>query len=709
MVEKISTVWLLLTLLAPLFGAIVSGGFGTLFGGHLIRRKTSQYVTTICVGFSLLASLIVLNQVSDGITYNETIYTWASLGALQVDIGFMIDGLSALMMCVVTFVSFAVHIYSMRYMENDDNVSRFFCYISLFTFSMLALVMSNNFVGLFFGWEAVGVMSYLLIGFWLDKESAVKAGLKAFVVNRIGDACFIIGVGILFAYSGSLHFQDIFDNSVSLSHFVLPNISFSIVTVACLFLFVGAMAKSAQFPLHVWLPDSMEGPTPISALIHAATMVTAGIFVVARLSPLYELSTVALTVMMIVGAITALFLGILAIVQTDIKRVVAFSTLSQLGYMVVGLGASAYAVSVFHLTTHACFKALLFLAVGSVILGMRHDQDITHMGGLYRYMPITYVMMLIGSLALIGTPFFSGFYSKESLLSVLWLSNQSMALVAYVVLALTIFVTALYTFRLFFYVFHGKERFLRQQLVNLKAQAQEKLPEGEFIGLLPGEKPMESSWLVHLPLALLAIPSIFIGMILLKPFAQSGWLVSSFYVDLIEHPAFDSWAEQLSNVWAMTLHGMISVPFVLTCLGVLLAWYAYVYKPSAPIRLRRRLKRTYLVFLNEYYIEAAYAKIVSFIQTLGLLLWRFIDQKLIDEIIIHRIIIGSAKRIGKSVFRIGDQIIIDGFLVRGGYRFVGWISSVTRHIQSGYLYHYVLVMLIGVIGLLVYFVPLTLK
>ncbi|MHB9086889.1 MAG: NADH-quinone oxidoreductase subunit L, partial [Thiobacillus sp.] len=443
--------------LAPLFGAIVAGLFGKLVG------RTGAHVVTIAgVAVSLIASVLVFQDVLAGHTFNGTVYTWMVLGDLRFEVGFLIDALTVMMMLVVTFVSLMVHIYTIGYMQDDPGYQRFFSYISLFTFSMLMLVMSNNFLQLFFGWEAVGLVSYLLIGFWYTRETAIYANLKAFLVNRVGDFGFILGIGLVLAHFGSLDYAAVFAMAPSLANETItlwPDAPWMLMTVIGILLFIGAMGKSAQFPLHVWLPDSMEGPTPISALIHAATMVTAGIFMVARMSPLYELSDVALSFIMVIGAITALFMGFLGIVQNDIKRVVAYSTLSQLGYMTVALGASAYSVAVFHLMTHAFFKALLFLAAGSVIIAMHHNQDIRYMGGLKKYMPITWVTSLIGSLALIGTPFLSGFYSKESIIEAVKLSHLPVADLAYWAVLIGVFVTAFYSFRMYFLVFHGKERF----------------------------------------------------------------------------------------------------------------------------------------------------------------------------------------------------------------------------------------------------------
>ena len=459
MSQTLSSSTLLVVALAPLVGAIAAGILGTKFGGNVIGRRMSHSVTILGVLLSFVLSVMTLQSVvADGARFNETIYTWMVVGGLKMEIGFLVDGLTAMMMCVVTFVSLMVHIYTVGYMEEDEGYNRFFAYISLFTFSMLMLVMSNNMLQLFFGWEAVGLVSYLLIGFWFNKPSAIFANMKAFLVNRVGDFGFILGIGLLAAYTGSLNYSEVFSQSGELAKLTLPGTDWMLITVACICLFIGAMGKSAQFPLHVWLPGSMEGPTPISALIHAATMVTAGIFMVARMSPLFELSDTALNFVLIIGGITALFMGFLGIIQNDIKRIVAYSTLSQLGYMTVALGASAYSVAVFHLMTHAFFKALLFLAAGSVIMGVHHNQDIRWMGGLRKYMPITWLTCLLGSLALIGTPFFSGFYSKDEIIMAVHASQLPAAGFAYFAVLAGVFITAFYSFRLYFLAFHGKER-----------------------------------------------------------------------------------------------------------------------------------------------------------------------------------------------------------------------------------------------------------
>src|SRR4051812_26950386 len=460
MSQTLNATTLLVVPLAPLAGAVLTGIFGTTFGGNRIGRRLSHTLCILGVFVAMVLSAMTLKSVAvDGARFNQTLYEWMVIGNLKMEVGFLVDGLTAMMMCVVTFVSLMVHIYTIGYMAEDEGYNRFFSYISLFTFSMLMLVMSNNFLQLFFGWEAVGLVSYLLIGFWFTRPSAIYANMKAFLVNRVGDFGFILGIGLLLAYAGSMNYGEVFAKKDELAQLMLPGTDWMLLTVACICLFIGAMGKSAQFPLHVWLPDSMEGPTPISALIHAATMVTAGIFMVTRMSPLFELSDTALSVMLVIGSITALFMGFLGIIQNDIKRVVAYSTLSQLGYMTVALGASAYSVGVFHLMTHAFFKALLFLGAGAVIIGMHHDQDIRNMGGLRKYMPITWITSLLGSLALIGTPLFSGFYSKDSIIEAVHHTHLAGAGFAYFAVVAGVFVTAFYSFRMYFLVFHGKERY----------------------------------------------------------------------------------------------------------------------------------------------------------------------------------------------------------------------------------------------------------
>lgn len=710
MPDQLNVYLLLAALLAPLAGALVAGLMGSLFGGHMIRRRTSKAVTVAGVSVSFVCSLLTLSGVMKGASFDRALYTWMTVGGVRFEIGFMIDSLSAMMMTLVTFISLLVHIYSMGYMENDDNVSRFFSYISLFTFAMLSLVMSNNFIQLFFGWEAVGVMSYLLIGFWLEKPTAVSAGLKAFLVNRVGDFGFMIGIGLVFAFAGSLNYQDVFAVREQLASMTVPGTGWAVITAICLFLFVGAMGKSAQFPFHVWLPDSMEGPTPISALIHAATMVTAGIFMVARLSPLFELSETALSVMVIVGAISALFLGLVAMVQTDIKRIVAYSTLSQLGYMVVALGASAYSAAVFHLMTHAFFKALLFLAIGSVILGMHHDQDIRNMGGLRKYMPWTYATALVGSLALVGVPFFSGFYSKESIIGAIRASSVPGSIVALAAVVIGLFVTGFYTFRLFFYVFHGRERFQRQQLVNLKTAEKEKVPQGNLIGLLPGEKPHESPWIIRLPLLLLAIPSVIIGFFAIDTMVFGSFFDGAIFIDSERHPAISRLSMHFENALSMTWHEILTPTFWLAVAGIATAWYFYMVNPIVPIRLRRRMRFLHRLLVEQYYLDSLYRTVfVNSALWLGNVLWKRIDVTLIDDWIISRFFVNGSKRLGRLLWKAGDVFLVDGLFVNGGARLMGWLSGVIRHFQSGYLYHYVFVMIIGLLCLLFWFVPISLR
>ncbi len=734
MSDPINVQLLLVALLTPLVGALIAGLVGTLFGGRLIHQRVSQVVTVVGVFISFICSLVTLLAVMDGANFNKAVYTWMTVDRIRFEIGFLIDSLSAMMMTLVTFISLLVHIYSVGYMDDEDNISRFFSYISLFTFAMLSLVMSNNFIQLFFGWEAVGVMSYLLIGFWLEKTTAVSAGLKAFLVNRVGDFGFIIGIGLVFAFAGSLNYLDVFTLREQLATMTVPGLGLSVITAICLFLFVGAMGKSAQFPFHVWLPDSMEGPTPISALIHAATMVTAGIFMVARLSPLYELSEVALSVMVIIGALSALFLGLVAMVQTDIKRIIAYSTLSQLGYMVVALGASAYSAAVFHLMTHAFFKALLFLAVGSVILGMHHDQDIRNMGGLVKYMPWTYVAALMGSLALVGVPFFSGFYSKESIIGAIRASSVPGATVALIAVIIGLFVTGFYTFRLFFYVFHGRERFQRQQRVNLKMIEEKKEQQDDLIGLLPGEKPNESPWVIRLPLLLLAIPSVIVGYFSIGPLLFGTFFDNVIFIDHERHPAMYWMTLHFEDAFLMTLREIMMPSFWLAMAGIATAWYFYMVNPIMPIWLSRKMRVVHRILVGQYYLDQLYG--ILFVRGLlgaGNGLWKWIDTVLIENWIISRVFIKGTRMLAFYIFRLGDiDWIVSNVLVKGtkrlGYllcekqdvvviggvetkkiRTTGWFSLVIRYFQSGYLYQYVFVMIIGLLSLLFWFVPISLR
>lgn len=658
---------LLVVPMAPLAGAVIAGLFGTKFFGNIIGRTASHTVTILGVLIAFILSCITLREVLNGSAFNDVIYNWMTIGGLKFEIGFLIDSLTALMMCVVTFVSLMVHIYTVGYMKDDEGYNRFFSYISLFTFSMLMLVMSNNFLQLFFGWEAVGLVSYLLIGFWYKKPTAIAANMKAFLVNRVGDFGFILGIGLLVAYAGSLNYGEVFAQKEALAKLIFPGTDWLLITVACICLFIGAMGKSAQFPLHVWLPDSMEGPTPISALIHAATMVTAGIFMVARMSPLFELSDTALSFVLIIGSITALFMGFLGIIQNDIKRVVAYSTLSQLGYMTVALGASAYSVAVFHLMTHAFFKALLFLAAGSVIIGMHHDQDIRNMGGLRKYMPITWITSLLGSLALIGTPFFSGFYSKDSIIEAVHNSTiYGSGFASFSVLA-GVFVTAFYSFRMYFLVFHGKERF---------GQTHDAHHHDEHHGLALGQKPHESSLVVTLPLVFLAIPSVIIGY-----FAIGPMLFGDFFKDAIfvadAHEAMAEIAKEFHGSVAMAIHSFTTAPFLLALAGVVSAYYFYMIDPRIPAYIKEKFSPIYNLLENKYYMDK------------------------FNEVVVA----GGARLLGNGLWNIGDKILIDGLIVNGSAKLVGLFSRFSKKIQSGYLYHYAFVMIVGVLGFLIYFMP----
>ena len=668
MSQTLSVSTLLAVPLLPLAGAVLAGVFGTVFGGNWIGRRLSHTLTILGVLLAFILSAMTLKSVAmDGARFNETLYTWMVVGGLKMEVGFLVDGLSAMMMCVVTFVSLMVHIYTIGYMEEDEGYNRFFGYISLFTFAMLMLVMSNNMLQLFFGWEAVGLVSYLLIGFYYNKPSATHANMKAFLVNRVGDFGFILGIGLVAAYAGTLNYGEAFAKGDELAKLTLPGTSWLLITVICICLFIGAMGKSAQFPLHVWLPDSMEGPTPISALIHAATMVTAGIFMVARMSPLFELSDTALSFIMIIGGITALFMGFLGIIQNDIKRVVAYSTLSQLGYMTVALGASAYSVAVFHLMTHAFFKALLFLAAGSVIMGMHHNQDIRWMGGVRKYMPITWITFLLGSLALIGTPLFSGFYSKDSIIEAVHESHLAGASFAYFAVLAGVFITAFYSFRLYFLVFHGKERY------DQNPDAHHDDHHGAHYD---HHKPHESPWVVTVPLVLLAIPSVVIGFMTIQPMLFGDFFKSVITVNLEKHPAMEELAKLFHGPAQMALHGLTAAPFWLALAGVVTAWYMYMRNPALPAAIKAKCGPLYMLFENKYYLD-----------------W-------FNENVLAR----GARALGTGLWKIGDQKVIDGALVNGSWKIVGWVSSIVRRLQSGYIYHYAFGMIIGVFVLMTYFV-----
>ncbi|PUE36020.1 NADH-quinone oxidoreductase subunit L [Limnohabitans sp. Jir72] len=669
MSQTLNASTLLVVPLAPLVGSALAGIFGTQFGGNWIGRRLSHTLTILGVLVAFILSAMTLKSVIDGARFNETIYTWMVVGGLKMEVGFLIDSLTAMMMCVVTFVSLMVHIYTIGYMEEDEGYNRFFAYISLFTFSMLMLVMSNNMLQLFFGWEAVGLVSYLLIGFWFNKPTAIFANMKAFLVNRVGDFGFILGIGLIAAYAGTLNYAEAFAKTAELGALTFPGTDWMLVTVICICLFIGAMGKSAQFPLHVWLPDSMEGPTPISALIHAATMVTAGIFMVARMSPLFELSDTALNFIMVIGSITALFMGFLGIIQNDIKRVVAYSTLSQLGYMTVALGASAYSVAVFHLMTHAFFKALLFLGAGSVIMGMHHNQDIRWMGGVRKYMPITWITSLLGSLALIGTPFFSGFYSKDSIIEAVHESHLAAAGFANFAVLAGVFVTAFYSFRMYFLVFHGKERYDQ----NPDAHHGH---DDHGHGHDEHHEPHESPWVVTVPLVLLAIPSVVIGFMTIEPMLYGEFFKDVIFVNAEKHPVMAEMAELFHGPVAMAVHALSTAPFWLALAGVVVSWYMYLINPKVPAFFARVLRPVIVILENKYFLD-----------------W-------INENILAR----GARMLGTGLWKVGDRALIDGLLVNGSWKVVGLISGAVRRFQSGYLYHYALVMILGVFALMTYFV-----
>jgi len=634
--------------LAPLAAAIVAG-----LGGQKIGRAGAHWVTIIGVGLSCALSLLVLKNMFWGgaEAENISVYTWAVTDGLRMEVGFLVDRLTALMMCVVTFVSLMVHIYTVGYMHDDPGYQRFFSYISLFTFSMLMLVMSNNFLQLFFGWEAVGLVSYLLIGFWFKRESAILANLKAFLVNRIGDFGFILGIAGIVMFTGSLDYATVFGSAEAVaaqSIEVLPGTPWNAMTVVCILLFIGAMGKSAQAPLHVWLPDSMEGPTPISALIHAATMVTAGIFMVARMSPLFELSTTALAVVVVIGSITAFFMGLLGIVQNDIKRVIAYSTLSQLGYMTVALGASAYSAAIFHLMTHAFFKALLFLAAGSVIIALHHEQDIRKMGGIRKYMPITYWTALVGSLALIGFPGTSGFFSKDLLIEAVkeshWHGQGAVYWIAYLSVLLGVFVTALYSFRMFFLVFHGEER--------MNAETKSHLHETPAV--------------VTVPLILLAIPSAIIGWFTVGPV-----LFGDYFGDAIQVSSAHDVLAHMGEAWHGSLgllkHSIQTPVFWLAASGVFVAWFLYLKRPDIPETIKDKLSGLYNLLDRKYYFDDLYIKGLA----------------------------AGGRNLGNFLWQKGDELIIDGILVNGTANTVGRLAGVMRQIQTGYLYTYAFAMIIG--------------
>ncbi|HEY5774812.1 MAG TPA: NADH-quinone oxidoreductase subunit L [Xanthomonadales bacterium] len=657
---------LLLIPLLPLGGAILAGFFRNQIG-----RVGSHTVTILGVGMSFFLSAWLLYQQVIGTldTVNITVYTWMVADGIRFQVGFLIDHLTTLMMCVVSFVSWMVHIYTIGYMRDDPGYQRFFSYIALFTFSMLMLVMSNNFMQLFFGWEAVGLVSYLLIGFWFKRESAIRANLKAFLVNRVGDFGFLLGIAAVLLTFGSLDYADVFAQAggvVDQTLSVPGGMEWNMLTFICVCLFIGAMGKSAQAPLHVWLPDSMEGPTPISALIHAATMVTAGIFMVARMSPLFELSEPALSFVMLIGAVTALSMGLIGIVQNDIKRVIAYSTLSQLGYMTVALGVSAYSAAIFHLMTHAFFKALLFLGAGSVIIALHHQQDMRYMGGLRKYMPVTWLTAWIGTLALIGFPFFAGFYSKDAIIEAVADSHRWGSGFAYFAVVAGVLVTAIYSFRLLYLTFHGKERF---EVVH---SHDEHLPDGQL-----AHAPKESPLVVTVPLILLAIPSIVIGWMTIEPVLFGGWLDDSIFV-LEKNNVLAELGEHFHGATAMAMHAVYTLPFWLMISGFVIATVIYMFRPTIADAVEKRFPFLYRLLDHKYYFDEFYQKV--FAQ-------------------------GSVK-LGRNLWNKADAGFIDNGIVNGSARVVEWIAARVRRWQTGFLYDYAFAMIIGLIGILAVWVTM---
>ncbi len=647
---SMKTIYLLVPL-SCLAGALLAGLLGKVIGRRGAHTAAILGVTIACG----LSAFVIFPDVLAGHHFNGSIYTWGVSGGIPLEVGFLIDPLTVLMMVVVTFVSLMVHIYTIGYMHDDPGYQRFFSYIALFTFAMLMLVMSNNFLQLFFGWEAVGVVSYLLIGFWFTRDSATYAQLKAFLVNRVGDFGFLLGIAAIYFYFGTLDYAAVFATAPQFAAktlHIFPGAEWKVMTLICILLFIGAMGKSAQVPLHVWLPDSMEGPTPISALIHAATMVTAGVFMVARMSPLFELSETALSVVLVIGALTAFLMALIGIVQNDIKRVVAYSTLSQLGYMMVALGASAYAAGIFHLMTHAFFKALLFLGAGSVIIAMHHEQDVRKMGGLGRHMPWTCATMWIGSLALAGIPPFAGFFSKDMIIEAVHGSKLPGSGLAYVAVLVGVFITAFYSFRLLFLTFYGKPRMDEHTAAHVH----------------------ESPWVVTLPLVLLAIPSVMAGWMTIEPLLFGNYFGAAIKV-APSHNVLGEIGQHYHGIGPFIAHGLQSPPFLLATAGIGLAWLLYIRYPEVPEQLRQRLKVVHRVLMNKYYADD------------------------FNEFVFAR----GARRLGSALWRIGDVRIIDGLAVNGTARIIGWFSSVIRHVQTGYVYHYAFAMILGLFLLMTFF------
>jgi NADH-quinone oxidoreductase subunit L len=682
--------------LAPLIAALTAG-----LAGKVVGRIGAHTVTILGVLTSCALSIYVLKQLLDGApVYNDAWYTWLVSDGIRMEVGFLVDRLTALMMVVVTFVSLCVHVYTIGYMHEDPGYQRFFSYISLFTFSMLMLVMANNFLQLFFGWEAVGLVSYLLIGFWYTRPSAIFANMKAFLVNRVGDFGFVLGIAGVVYFTGSLDYATVFSQASTIASNTMelfPGVEWQAITVVCICLFIGAMGKSAQVPLHVWLPDSMEGPTPISALIHAATMVTAGIFMVARMSPLFELSETALSTVLIIGATTAFFMGLLGLVNNDIKRVVAYSTLSQLGYMTVALGASAYSAAIFHLMTHAFFKALLFLAAGSVIVAMHHEQDMRKMGGLRKYLPVTYWTALIGSLALIGFPGTSGFFSKDALIEAVHGSHVPGATYAYWCVLLGVFVTAFYSFRLVFMTFHGPERFHGVDHHHAASEGTHVHTDADA-GHEPDVShahaddhahgthdvhdhhahdgpPKEAFWSINLPLILLAIPSLLIGAFTITPVLFGGYFGEAIFV-LPDHDTVGHVGEEFHGIGGFMVHAFKGPVLYLMLAGVLSAWFLYIKRPDLPAVIADKFSAIYKLLANKFYFDE------------------------INQLVFGRGSVG----LGKALWRVGDVALIDGLAVNGSARVVGWLSGVVRRLQSGYLYHYAFAMIIGLSVLIGWYV-----
>ncbi len=656
MMDDMKLIYLAIPLVC-LFAALIAGVFGRQIG-----RVGAHSITVAGVAVAFALSLYVYLDVIAGNTFNGTIYIWGVSDNFPFEVGFLIDSLTATMMVVVTFVSLMVHIYTIGYMRDDPGYQRFFSYISLFTFAMLMLVMSNNFLQLFFGWELVGLVSYLLIGFWYTRETAIYANMKAFLVNRIGDLAFLIGIAAIYATFGTLDYSAVFASVPEVlgqTIEILPGSEWSIITFISILLFIGAMGKSAQVPLHVWLPDSMEGPTPISALIHAATMVTAGIFMVARTSPIFEFSETALSVVMIIGAITAFFMALLGLVQNDIKRVIAYSTLSQLGYMTVGLGASGYAASIFHLGTHAFFKALLFLAAGSVIIAMHHEQDMRKMGGLRKFLPWTYITAAIGSLALAGIPPFAGFFSKDMIIESVHQSELFGSGIAYAAVLSSVVLTAFYSFRLMFMTFHGRPRMDQHTLQHLK----------------------ESPMVIVLPLLLLAIPSVIAGALFINPMVFGDYFSGAIFV-LPQHDVIGAIAEDyqgksdLAVVFSFMFHGILQPPFWLAIGGIFLAWLFYIRLPELPGKTVALVKPLYSLLMNKYYIDE-------------------FNQKFLAN---------GTVGVGRLLSKFGDTIFIDGWLVNGTAKVIGYFSRALKPLQSGLVNHYAFAMIIGLLVLMTWFV-----